>query len=89
MDRLGMPVRHMENDDDAKRWQLEKHVPLSVIIMLLLQFATTIWWAARVDGRLSVLEREELLHAADSEKLVRIEEKLNYLAERINKMDSR
>ena len=84
-----MPVRHIENEDGARKWQLEKHIPLSVIIMLLLQFATTVWWAARVDSRLSVLEREELLHAADSEKLVRIEEKLNYLAERINKMDRR
>lgn len=38
-------------------WRLDKTIPVSVIVTLLLQTGGAIWWAASFDGRVNYLER--------------------------------
>lgn len=38
------------------RWQLERKIPLGIIIAIILQTLTAIWWAAKLDTRLVMQE---------------------------------
>ena len=40
----------------TSEWHLDKRVPVSLILGLLLQTATIIWWGARIDARVSAIE---------------------------------
>ena len=49
--------RPTENPDDAgRRWTLDKHIPVALLIAIALQTCTAIWWAATTTARLNVLE---------------------------------
>lgn len=39
-----------------ENWHLEKKVPVAIIVALLVQSATIIWWAAGMEGRTRGLE---------------------------------
>jgi hypothetical protein len=41
---------------DREQWHLDKRVPISLIITLLAQTVAIVWWAAAIEGRVSVLE---------------------------------
>lgn len=56
-------------------WHLDKRVPVSIIIMLMVQTAGVVWWAARAESRieaqaerLAVVERH-----ADAARDLRLE----------------
>ena len=41
---------------DVETWHLDKRVPIALILTLLLQMGTAIWWASRMDTRVSIVE---------------------------------
>lgn len=73
-------------------WHLDKKVPISIIIMLLLQTITLVIWATRLDSRVSSVEATtsghtiviEAMRSAQnsvSVGLARIEERQSQMAE--------
>lgn len=42
--------------DTRESWHLEKKVPVTIIVALMIQSATIIWWAAGMEGRTRGLE---------------------------------
>jgi len=66
-------------------WHLDKRVPIAVIIALLIQAASIIWWASRVESRLAVVERYQHDNSQLSERVVRLE----VLLERVDRTISR
>ena len=45
-------------DDENGGWHLDKRVPLALMFGLLMQAGVFGWWAAAIDGRVAVTERD-------------------------------
>lgn len=46
--------------DAADGWHLDKKVPITLIFALLVQGATTLWFIAKLDARITMLELTRL-----------------------------
>jgi hypothetical protein len=38
------------------KWHLDKRVPITLIVTMLMQTITIVWWASRLNARVEVLE---------------------------------
>lgn len=57
-------------DPAAESWHLDKRVPVALIIALVLQAGGFGWWAASLDTRMSVAERDIVKLEAQGDALV-------------------
>ena len=62
-------------DDDAK-WHLDRRVPLAMILAIIMQTCTFIWWASSLTERVNTLERERVATAPQGDRLTRVEVKV-------------
>ena len=63
------------NPDDAK-WHLDRRVPLAMILAIIMQTCTFIWWASSLTERVNTLERERVATAPQGDRLTRVEVKV-------------
>lgn len=47
-----------EDEREADRWHLDKRVPIALILTIIFQTATGVWWASQISGRVDVAERD-------------------------------
>jgi len=75
----------MEDPDDSyaennKHWHVNKGIPLAFILTMAIftlgQTGTVAWYFSRQDGRIEVLEKAQALMTPQTERLARVEEKL-------------
>lgn len=68
----------MEGDDMRAdtQWHLDKRVPLALIAALLLQTFGAAWWASSISARVESLERRVDAAAPLSDRMTRVEVKL-------------
>lgn len=71
-----------------RQWVIDKHIPVALIVMLMMQTGGALWWAASISGRVDVLERQTTAGATAvvatatasatlSERLVKLETKFD------------
>ncbi len=48
---------------EKQKWHIGKEVPLATIVVLLLQTAGALWWAAQVAAKVEYLERAQITNA--------------------------
>ena len=72
----------MRPEDDSQ-WHLDKRVPITIILALLIQTASTVWWAAGVSARVDILERERPTTIAALQRLDSSREDMNLRLTRI------
>jgi hypothetical protein len=72
------------DDQTDHQWHLDKRVPLALIVTLALQSGAFIWWAAKADNRLEYLERTVNASAPQIERVIRLEAKMDSVAEALN-----
>jgi hypothetical protein len=65
---------HMHADE---HWVLDKKIPLALIGAIILQGFVALWWAAGMNNRVEVLERQAVSTAPMSERLVKLETKFD------------
>jgi hypothetical protein len=88
------------DDKTENKWHLDKKVPISLIIMMVMQFTALVWFVGKLDARILALEtgvsvqheRDERQDkaSAESDSLIRanlqdINQKLDRLIERVKK----
>lgn len=74
----------MERDDDS-RWHLDKKVPVSIILALVVQFMGGVWFMSKLESRILALEaiqseqrrRDDLQDRATSEAVAMIRAQLD------------
>ena len=49
--------------DGEGQWHLDKKVPISIIMAMLVQFAGGLWFVARLDARIIALETAQVAQA--------------------------
>lgn len=50
-------------DESDTKWHLDRKVPISIIITILIQTGGVMWWAANANERLNSLEQKILVIA--------------------------
>jgi septation ring formation regulator EzrA len=65
-------------------WKLDKHIPIALIIAILAQTAAAVWYAAKLDQRVFMLEANKI----EITRLVSVEEKLNGVKESLGEIKS-
>ena len=69
-------------DQQPEQWHLSKAIPLSVILYLTALTVTGIWWSAKMDSRVSVLENKDPEQNARIQKLEDFGSKIAVMEER-------
>lgn len=64
------------SDDKEARWHVGKEIPIAMILTIAIQTAGIIWWAAGINSRVDMLERQVSSAGWQAEKIIRIDEKL-------------
>lgn len=54
-------------------WSIDKKVPVALMLAILLQTASAIWWAASVSSRIEYLEKIQSSSSTLVERVVRLE----------------
>jgi hypothetical protein len=84
--------RGKNNFDMAPRgdsWQISRKISMGIIVAILLQSLTAIWWAAKLDTRVMVQEQWVRQNTHLSEIVFRLEERIISLQEDINELQAR
>lgn len=74
-----------QNTEDGE-WHLDKRVPIAMILALAMHAGATLWWAASLSERVNVLERYQTTSAPQSDRLTRVEEKIESIKEGITEI---
>lgn len=65
-------------------WHLDRHVPIAVILAVIIQTGSILWWGAKVDSRVAAIEdhirKEEIKASAMSlpDRMTRLEVQQKY-----------
>jgi hypothetical protein len=74
----------MDNDN---AWHLDKKVPISLIVAILMQTGGFFWWAATTGEKVSVLKERLDAIAPNSDRLTRVEVKVDSVQQSINRIE--
>lgn len=73
--------------DDDNAWHLDKKVPISLIMAILIQTGGFFWWAAQTAEKVSVLKERLDAIAPNSDRLTRVEVKVDSVQQSINRVE--
>ena len=48
-----------QNRPPREPWHLDRRVPIALIVTILMQTASVVWFLAQMDSRVAILERDE------------------------------
>lgn len=65
-------------------WKLDKHIPAALIVAIGIQVATSIWYASKLDSRVSELEAWTTKREGEGSLIIRMDERLKMLSEQVN-----
>jgi len=72
------------DESQDRQWHLDKKVPLALIVTIIAQTMAIVWWAATASARLDQLERHVNTAAPQAERIIRLETKMDGIAEAIS-----
>jgi small-conductance mechanosensitive channel len=59
----------MNDETEASNWNLDKRVPIALILAILAQTAAGVWWAASQTARLDTQERRVTMLESNDNKM--------------------
>ena len=71
------------------KWEWDRKVPIGLVVAMILQTLTAIWWAAKLDSRVVMQEEWFQKNQHLAEKVFRLEERLIAIHEEINELEAR
>lgn len=77
-----------EDREYESRWHLDRKVPIAIIVTLCLNTGGFIWWAAKSDARIEAVERQVLASAPHTERITRMEVKVENIERGINRIEN-
>ena len=80
---------YLNIDTRDQSWQISRKISMGIIVAILLQSLTAIWWAAKLDTRVMVQEQWVRQNTHLSEMVFRLEERIISLKEDINELQAR
>ena len=71
------------------RWQWDRKIPIGLVVAMILQTLTAIWWAAKLDTRVVMQEEWFQKNQQLAEKVFRLEERIISLHEELECLEAR
>ena len=82
----------MRRRDPDRAWHLDRRVPIALILALLAQTGSFIWWASGINQRVTALEEKQSLATASapvqSDRLTRVETKVETIQRDVTEIKS-
>jgi hypothetical protein len=73
-------------------WHLDKKVPIAMILAIAMQTGGFVWFSARLDQRVEVLERSEtraaIVAPAQADRLTRVEVKIENVERGVTRIEN-
>ncbi len=63
----------MSDETEASNWNLDKRVPIALILAILTQTAAGVWWAASQTARLDTQERRVTILESNDSKMAEVQ----------------
>lgn len=76
----------MSEPEQDRHWHLDRRVPLALIVTILLQTGGIVWWAAGISARVDQLEKQHVSLSPSTERIVRVETKLEAVFDAISEI---
>lgn len=76
----------LEMNQEKEHWSVDKRIPLALIFVLTFQTAAGIWFASKLDSRVSSLEEARMITAPQGDRLTRVEVKLENVQQGIDEI---
>ena len=76
-------------DNNDNHWHLDKRVPVALLGVMISWIVTTVWWASALNERVEHLEKMALKNQNVESRLVRIEERQNWMGQLIERIDKK
>lgn len=68
------------------QWQIDRHVPVALIITLLVQGAGIVWWAASISDRVAHIEKHVEKTLPQADRLTRVETKVDGIVDTLGEI---
>ena len=75
-------------DKEDSDWHLDKRVPITLIITILMQTGAFAWWGATQAEKVLVLKERMDAIAPNSDRLTRVEVKVDSLLSSVNRIEA-
>jgi hypothetical protein len=63
-------------------WQIDRNVPVAILIGLAIQTSSAVWYASKLDSRVAALEAKQSSNDSLTERLTRVETKLDFIIDK-------
>ena len=70
-------------------WEWDRKIPIGLVVAMILQTLTAIWWAAKLYSRVVMQEEWFQKNQQLAEKVFRLEERIISLHEELNDLEAR
>lgn len=74
--------------EEDKQWHLDKRVPISLLLAILLQTIGVVWWGATMAEKVVVLKDRMDAIAPNSDRLTRVEVKVDTLLGSVSRIEA-
>jgi len=71
------------------KWDWDRKIPIGLVVAMILQTLTAIWWAAKLDSRVVMQEEWFQKNQQLAEKVFRLEERIISIHEELNDLEAR
>lgn len=69
---------------NSSSWHLDKRIPITLVVMILLQTSGGVWWASKIDLRMAEIEKDSVSHVTQTECV----DKHQILAEQVKRVEA-
>ncbi|HHN67529.1 MAG TPA: hypothetical protein ENK15_05775 [Thermopetrobacter sp.] len=77
----------MAGFEDNRQWHLDRRVPISLIVAIVMQTVAAAWWAASMQARIEALERSANASDGQRDRIVRLESDIAYIKSAIERIE--
>ncbi len=75
-----------DKDPGADQWHLDKRIPIALVVAIIVQTASIMFWVGSIDTRVAMLEGAQAANTDVRERVIRIEEQLKHIREGIDRL---
>lgn len=80
-------------DDGDRQWHLDKRVPIGLMVMILIQTITFVYfgtsWKSDIDHRLVVLEKSDDSRSMQGNRIVVLETQFSYITDSLRRIENK
>ncbi len=76
----------LASDPGASQWHLDKRIPIALVVAIILQTASIMFWVGSIETRVANLEGAQSANSDVRDRVIRIEEQVKHIREGIDRI---